>query len=333
MATMNTKKLLFLLSASLLSILLIACSSASKQPQWLDNPATDYPQAQYLTAIGQADNRDAAGDRALANLAKIFEVAIKEQSMDFSSSETSSALGATQTSNEQRASRFVSTEARQVLEGATVVEYWQDEQGQIHALATLNKSAAAQRFTQDISSADRQVNQLVDYANNSAPNPVSALSALETARTVQVGRNNLNRNLSIVSNQAIPARHSSEQLESTIREALATLRFSIDADNETLAGELQNAIATLGIQYDAQSTTVLKGAQDSEPAKKKEGWYWLRGSYELSLSIDNTVVEKKRWPFKVSATDKGMVEQRAKDEINSKMPGHVYELLSSAKIN
>lgn len=330
---MNSQYLSRLLPTCLLSVLLVACSATSKQPQWLDNPSANHPSAQYLTAIGEADKREAAGDRALANLAKIFEVAIKEKSMDFSSSEMISTMGTTETRNEQRVARYVSTEARQVLEGADVVEYWQDEQGQVHALATLNKSEAARRFNQGISDADRQVNQLVDYASHSAPNPISALTALEHARTVQTERDNLNRNLGIVSNQAIPTRHSGEQLENTIREALATLKFAVNTDDEKLLTELQNAIATLGIQYDPQSTSILSGKMDAEPAQQKQGWYWLRGSYELSLTIDGTVIEKRRWPFKVSATDNGMVEQRAKDEINSKMPNHVYELLSSAKIN
>ena len=326
---MKNKYLRTLVSASLMCLFISACSSADKQPQWLDNPSADYPQVEYLSAIGEADKRARAADRALANLAKIFEVAIKENSMDFSSSKTLSSMDSSLTTNEQQAARYVSTEARQVLEGARVVEYWQGEEGQFHALAILDKPEAAKRFSQQINSIDRDVNQLVDYASSSAPNPVAALSALEQARTAQTKRDNLNRNLGIVSNQVIPARHTAEELDSTIRKALATLKFSIQAEDQTLASELQNATAALGIQYDPQATTSLAGSIDSEPAQQIQGWFWLRGSYQLSLSIHNTIVAKKRWPFKVSATDKGVAEQRAKDEINSKMPNHVYELLSS----
>jgi hypothetical protein len=318
--------LLFLL----LSLTIYGCSSNGQQPDWLDNPSANYPQSQYLSAIGEADKRTAAADRALANLAKIFEVAIKEDSMDFSSSKMTSTMGVTESSNEQRAARYVSTQARQVLEGATIAEYWQDQQGQFYALATLNKAKAAQRFSASIAAADRKVQQLFDYASDSAPNPVAALSALEQARTVQSERDNLNRSLSIVSSNSKPGRHSLAELESTIREALATLQFSVQADDETLQQELQNAIGTLGIQYNPQSNTVLTGSIDAEPLQNKQGWYWLRGAYQLSLSIDGTVIEKKRWPFKVSATDKGVAAQRAKDEVNSKMPTHLYELLSSS---
>lgn len=318
------------LSLLLLTLLLAACSS---QPKWLDNPSAEHPKSQYLTATGQADTREAAGDRALANLAKIFEVAIKERSMDFSSSEMSSSMGTTQSSNEQRAARFISTEARQVLEGADVVEFWQEPEGQLHALAVLNKAEATQRFSKNIAKADREVSQLVDYASHKAPDPISAISAMELARTVQAERDNLNRNLSIVSNKASPGKYSADKLEDMIRNGLATLRFAAQAEDEEQLAELQNAIGNLGIQYDPQSNTLLTGVLDMEPIQQKQGWYWLRGSYELSLTIDGTVIEKKRWPVKVSATDKGLVERRAKDAINQKLPNYLYQLLSTAKVN
>ncbi len=320
------------ISSILISLLLNACSSSGQQPQWLDKPSAEYPQSQYLSATGQADKRETAGDRALANLAKIFEVAIKEQSMDFSSSESVSSHGLTESRNEQRVARHVSTEARQVLEGTKVVEYWQGDAGQVHALAVLNKSDASRRFNQDIANADRRVAQLVSYASHEAPNAISALTALNQARASQSERDNLNRSLSIVSTSSNQGKYSTEQLEELIRQALATLQFAVQADKETLVTELQSAIGNLGIQYQPQSSTVLSAVMDTEPVEQKQGWYWLRGSYELSLSTGGTVIAKKRWPIKVSATDKGMVQQRAKDSINSQLPNHVFELLSSAKI-
>ena len=65
-----------------LSFVLASCSS--NQPDWLDKPTEQYPQQHYLSAVGEADDRNTADDRALANLAKIFEVAIKDNSLDFS---------------------------------------------------------------------------------------------------------------------------------------------------------------------------------------------------------------------------------------------------------
>ena len=71
-----------IITTLLLGLVLTACSS--KQPDWVDNPGEEFPQKRYLSAVGEADNRSTADDRALANLAKIFEVAIRDNSLDFS---------------------------------------------------------------------------------------------------------------------------------------------------------------------------------------------------------------------------------------------------------
>ena len=330
---MNQNYLSALFPGILVGVLLTACGSTSDQPQWLDKPSADYPQTRYLSATAQAGKRETAGDRALANLAKIFEVAVKEQSMDFSSSEAVSSEGQAESRNQQRVARHVSTEARQVLEGAKVVEFWQGDEEQVHALAVLNKGEAARRFKQDINSADRKIRQLVNYAGSEAPNAIAALTALNSARAVQSERDNLRRNLSIVSGSASAGKYSVNQLEELIRQALATLQFSVQANDEALLTELQNAIGNLGIQYNPQSRTTLSGTMDTEPVVQKQGWYWLRGAYELSLSTGEVVTAKKRWPIKVSATDAGMVRQRARDTINSQLPNYVFELLTSAKTN
>ena len=49
---------------------LAACSS--KQPGWVDQPAGKYPQQDYLSAVGEADTRSTADERALANLVLEF---------------------------------------------------------------------------------------------------------------------------------------------------------------------------------------------------------------------------------------------------------------------
>ena len=48
----------------------------------------------FLSAVGEAANREDAGNRALANLAKIFEVAVQDDSMDFSQARVEQVEGA-----------------------------------------------------------------------------------------------------------------------------------------------------------------------------------------------------------------------------------------------
>ena len=318
-----------IITTILLGLVLTACSS--KQPDWVDTPTEQYPQKRYLSAVGEADSRSAADNRALANLAKIFEVAISDRSLDFSQSRVSADQSGSTISNVQSAGRFVTTEARQILEGAQLVESWQGEAGRTYSLAVLEKAPATRRLREAVRGADRQIADRVNYASNLAPNPVVALAALEQARKIETERSNLNRNLAVVSGKGIKAPHDQASLEKMLRNALATLHFDAEADSPQLQQKLESAIAALGITLDSKAPYRLMASLDTEPVQLKQGWYWLRGSTQLSLDYQGETLAEKRWPLKVSAVDKGMVEQRAKDKLSEQMADYVYELITSVE--
>jgi hypothetical protein len=311
-------------------IFISACSSTPERPEWLENPEALYPAATHLTATGSADERQTAADRAISNLAKIFEVEVQETSMDFSSAQVSSSQGQQQISNEQKVTRAVTTETQQVLQGAQVKEFWLDELGRVHALAVLARQPAANRFRQDILAADGEINDLITYASTGANNPLSALSALKRARLAQIERDQVNQSLMIVANGVgIKGQYDQAGLETLIRNALGTLPVAVQADDPSVRAELQRALTRLGVRSVDQSEYVLHGFMDTAPVSEQQGWFWLRGSYELMLQHNDKVLAKQRWPLKVSAADPGLLEQRASDELNRRLPDHVFELLST----
>jgi len=325
---MNLYKKLFL--TCLFSVLLAACAGHNQRPQWLDAPQSAYPAATYLTGIGSGDSRQIATDRAFANLARVFEVAVSDTTMDFSSAQISSYGDVQQTVNEQKVSRSISVEARKVVEGATIAESWTAPDNRVYALATLNKQAAANRFRSAILTADRDVEQLIDYAGHTADSPVSALRALKRAREQQVLREELNRNLMVVADgHGIKGHYDLPAVEKLLRDGLASLEVSVDTANDSIRAEIQRALAQLGVQIVNSSNLVLSGSLDVAPLESHQGWYWQRGSYELIFSDGTRVLAKKRWPIKVSSTEEGMLPSRVRDEINAQLPNRVFELLSS----
>ncbi|MDH5340675.1 MAG: LPP20 family lipoprotein [Rubrivivax sp.] len=307
-----------------------ACSSQNQRPDWLDNPQASYPPASYLSASGTADSREAAAERALANLARVFNVAVSDTSMDFSSARVERSGDNAALTNTQQASRLVTAQALQVLEGARIAESWQAPDGSSHSLAVLDKGPAAQRFRRDIGQADRRTADLVSYASGPAPTPVAALSALEQARLLQLERDALNRNLSVVSGQSIRSPHPAADIEHMIRQGLARLSFATRGDSENMAFDLQAAIASLGIRHQPDSRYELRGGLDLAPLQQREGWYWLRGSLQLRLLDRGSEIARRRWPVKVSATDAGTAEQRARDLTTAALPGYVYDMISSS---
>ena len=72
-------------AATLLSMLLVGCSFGQSKPAWIDGVSPEYPAGQYLTGVGQGDNRVVAEDRAYAALARIFKAEVSAQSKDWES--------------------------------------------------------------------------------------------------------------------------------------------------------------------------------------------------------------------------------------------------------
>ena len=306
------------------------CSSQQEQPQWINQPDFKYPDGMYLSAVGSADSQQTAGDRAMSNIAKVFEVVVQESSQDFSSAIVTTNKSQQSIESKQSIAREINIQTSKVLQGAKLVEYWQSEGGRYYALAVLAKQPAANGFTQAILKADRESIELLKYASIKANNPLVALKALEKAASIQRLREENNRSLMIVNDgHGVKAKFDSAYINGLIRDELAVLRVQINADNESVKAEMQQALSKLGVQIVEQSNLVFYGSLDLAPVSLKQGWYWQRGSYELILKDGNTILTKQRYPIKVSAQESEMVDQRLRDELNNNLPQHLFDLLST----
>ncbi|MYM62639.1 LPP20 family lipoprotein [Pseudomaricurvus sp. HS19] len=314
-----------------LLITLAACSGQPERPQWIDTPQAAYPAATHLSAVGSGEDLQTASDRALANLARIFEAAVSDTSQDFSSAQSVGSGELQQTTNEQRVSREISIETRKVVEGATIAEQWQATDGRNYALAILDKNAAAARFRAAIQPLDTKVEELVTYGTKTAATPVAAMRALALARQTQLQRDELNRSLMIVANgQGIRSRYSLPDIENLLRNGLAELTIQVRADDASVAAELQRALTQMGVRVVTKDSYLsLAGSLDLAPVEQRQGWYWQRGSYELIFRQGEKVMAKQRWPLKASSTEEGLLEGRVRDEINRQLPARVFELLST----
>ncbi len=315
----------------IIMLAVVACSSQQQRPEWIDQPSNQYPATTHLTAVGSADDQQTAGDRAITNLGKIFEVQVQELSQDSSSAFVVSSQGQQQIENTQSISRDINVETNKVLQGVKVVEYWQSEVGRYYGLAVLAKQPAASGFSQAILKADKDIHNLIQYASNQAENPLVALKALKQAATLQSQRDENNRSLMIVRDgNGIKGKYDSAAIDKLTRDALSTLKVQVEASNESVKAELQQAMAQLGVETVAQSNLVLQGGLDVAPVSFQQGWFWQRGAYELTFKDGNKVLAKQRYPVKVSAREADMVEQRLKDELNQNLPRYVFGLMSAS---
>ena len=311
--------------------ILSGCNSTANEqkPVWIDKPESVYDNSLYLTAIGQASKRDRAANRALANLANIFSVTITDKSEFHAEASSQKTAEGTQDQLKEKLIRNIASYTHHELEGAEIKESWQSPDGEYYALAILDKQVMATRLKKIIHSSDSATLELLKYSSDTAPNFINSFHALIQARNEQLSREEANKQLTIVASTGVQAQTSSKEIELLSHNMLAQLKVSGKAESDSSLLALQAAISQLGIVYDGSSSLMLEAKLDLTEPMLKDDWYWLRGSYELNFIQENTVISRKRWPVKISAKDKGHLNSRLKDKLNSKIPAYLIELLSS----
>ncbi len=321
------------LSLLLACFLLVSCASTSgpqKRPAWIDNAQSSYPAKEYLTAVGQASNRDRATENAIANLAEIFFVNVRAQTNVLTeATKQQSALGVTMESSTSL-QRNIQTETDQAISGVVIRDSWLSPEGEYYALAVLDKRKAAISLTESIMELDDSTAEFIDYSLNSAPNTIAALNALRAARDEQLTRSMANLQLKQVSVSGIPNDISSAKIEKLIAKKLASMKVSVEVDSARHKKTIQSGLAKLGVAVVEISNLQVSADIDITEPALINSWYWLRGSYELSIAENGQEISRKRWPVKVSAKQQELLIPRLQDSINNKISNYLIELVSDS---
>ena len=304
----------------LTGILLSAC--AKHAPDWVQGSAKDYPTEQYLTATGTADNIEDARTRALANLAKIFTVSIDDSSYDAAQAWQRTADGAVEQGQIQRAARYVDAYSSKLLEGAQIVEQWQDQQRH-YALAVISRAQLSTQLRSEIHEYDRQTKNLLAQAQTTADAFASA-QILSQAQTLQIQRALLQQDLQIVdrSGAGIRPRWSVAGLQQNIDQTLAQMTVAPEVLSDPLQllnADLKTAIAAAGMTYLASDDAVyrLQAAMEIDNPGLQDGWYWYRGALTVTLiqQADNRVVASQRWPLKAAGQSEAQAARRLHTQV------------------
>lgn len=321
----------------LLSFLISACAGPTLQqqaraerPDWIDHAQETYPSNDYLTAVGQASDRTIAGKNAIANLVEIFSVRVRAETITLTEAmKQESALGVTMESS-TTLQRNIETESDQAIEGVEIKQTWLSPTGEYYALAVLQRRSAAQNLTESIMALDTETAELIDYCINTAPNSILAVNALRSARDQQMTRKMANLQLKYISGSGIPEDISSQKIEQLIRQKLASLEISVDADKQRQQKSLEAGLSKLGVKVVAQSSLQISADIDVTDPDFINDWYWLRGSYELMLSENGQAISRKRWPIKVSAKQMDLLMPRLQDKLNANMTNYLQQLVSDS---
>jgi hypothetical protein len=299
--------------------------SAGNQPDWLSGEPRNYPNIHYLYATGSASKPEQAKDRALGNLAKIFELHLKETStttQDVQSQRSGDKEAVTATA---RIASRVNIRTDKMIQGARIAEQWQSPADlTYYALAVLERDQAGNNIRTEIKKIDDETEVKLQQAR-SRQEPLLQVGDLQDALDLQTQRDSLQKTLKIIDLQGkgMPPRWNRAELEENLNNALRAMRMSAAVtrdDAGELAQMLQAAMAAAGFSNQSAGGYTLSAALASGDVLQRQGWYWLRATLTLRLTAaDGTVLGNRDWPLKVSALQQEQLNSRMRAEVNKKL--------------
>ena len=307
----------------MLSMLSSCASKQATQPDWIAGDSANYTSTQYLIGRGQAATQEEAKDRARADVAKIFQVAVVASSEDVQKFKTSP-VGPGE--YEGQASRHITTHTEQIIRGIQIAELWQDPVSKnYHVLAVMPRLQTAASLRQQIGQLDEATGNYIEQSRNNSDLFLKIAAASQAVESEQE-RESLQKSLQIVdaTGRGTDSPWNSAKLKSDLDELLKRVRITsrVTADSTPgLAEVAAGALAQAGFMIETGQNPdfVLQSRMELTDLGFKEGWYWQRGVLEITLteSATNRVRGTKRWTIKSNAPDKESAVTRALNQADT----------------
>jgi hypothetical protein len=147
-------------------------------PRWVTRQALAYPPDLYLTGTGEGRSEEEARTRALAQISRFFQTTVDDtQELRYAYEKTLSGP-VENTALSQKA--VVASEAD--FFGVRFAETYFEKNGNVRALAYIDREDALEVYDMRIAACLAQVNELLKGYENS-PHPLAAIPRLQEART------------------------------------------------------------------------------------------------------------------------------------------------------
>ena len=126
-------------------------------PDWVSSgQSKQYHTNQYITAVGEGDDVDSAGEQARLKIEKIFGPRFDYKTLDSLSLGKVIVDGKPQNLHAKRATEIVNNQMGKMLEGIRVVENWENSKTKkVYSLAILPRAQAVAKLNEELYSMDR----------------------------------------------------------------------------------------------------------------------------------------------------------------------------------
>jgi len=304
-------------------LLLGGCATKPTQPDWVTGDSATFKSAQYLLGRGQAATQEDAKDRARADLSKIFQVAVVVSSSDVQQFKSAGAAGG---QYENQSSRSITTRTEQIVRGIQIAELWQDPATKtFYALATLPRLQTAASLRQQVGQLDDATSNYITQSRNSN-DLFLKIAAANHALESQLERNTLQKSLQVVdiTGRGIEAQWNAATLKADLDALLKRVRIASHITTDSTPGTadiVAGALAQAGFMIETGQNPdfILQARMNLNDMGVREGWYWQRGSLEVTLTeaANGRVRGTKRWDIKASATDRETSIKRALNQADA----------------
>ncbi|NOQ87566.1 MAG: hypothetical protein GQ550_01455 [Gammaproteobacteria bacterium] len=322
----------------MLSLLITACMqstavmSTGDAPEWVRSEPDMYPNFKYLSATGSASKAEQAKARALSNLAKIFEVQIREVSTTSQDTRSSKKDGVETVESSARIASTVNLKTDKMVQGARIAEQWQSSADlTYHALAVLDRTQAGNNIRSEMNRLDEETQHALDQQKKRS-DALLKISDLHKVNSLQQDRQTLQKTLKIidVKGNGSPALWNLAELNEQLQQALRSLPLQTVVKTDDIGGLsniLQGAASKAGFNVGSSGYQLAASLETQEPINQGN-WYWLRATLKIELIAQDgvTVIGYQSWPLKVSASNPSQLDARMLKEADKKLK---QELLNS----
>ena len=314
--------------------LLIAAGppGTGRKPAWIDRESPQWPREMYVLGVGSADDRQAAEDRARADLARVFEthvssvLAASESESSVKSDRGASHTGTVSVSDETRST------TDKVLEGVEIVEVWEDaETKRIYALAALDRQQAAARLDARMGALEEGAKPL--RARLEGPDKSDGLAAALRLLRVERERRAVKQELGIVAPGRAPRAGPPEETAARAFISGLSVAVAIKGDRN---GVVRNAVvsgltaAGFTVKPDAAQADLRgAGTLSVQSLGLKDGWYWSRANVGIALEdpassrVVINLTASARDASRVETESDGRVLKKVSEKVRTEIPAAI----------
>jgi len=282
-----------------------------------------------MTATGSAASAEQAKARALSNLAKIFEVHIREVSTTSQDIKTRTTEGVETVEHSVSIASRVNLKTDKMVQGARIAAQWQSIADRTYyALAVLDRSHAGNNIREEMNRLDEETRHVLKL-HESRKNALLKIADLDRAYELQQNRRALQQTLKIIDIQGkgAVAQWNLTELSEQRQQALRALPLKTGVKQDDIGGlaaMMQGAVSAVGFSSNQQQNPhsyQLVASLQAQPVIKHDGWYWLRATLKVELIAKDgiRVIGYQAWPLKVSASDNAQLISRMQKAVDSKL--------------